>query len=132
MTHDIHPIPPPPPSSDAEYALILADMIEHGRNDCGYVHLQVNAGSYRTQLVAALRRLAAGSELTGAGETRESIEQFAAGSFAALRAQCWTQAWSSVAGAFNCQEAGAATRWADKFLADFDQRFADSAKAGAA
>ena len=33
------------------------------------------------------------------------------------------RAWCSVAGAFNCQKPEDATRWADKALAAFDERF---------
>lgn len=42
---------------DENYALVLADMIENGRNNCGYIAVQVQGGRFQRELVAALRRL---------------------------------------------------------------------------
>lgn len=39
------------------------------------------------------------------------------------RKEIWINAWCSVANALNCRKPEDATRWADKALKDFDERF---------
>lgn len=39
------------------------------------------------------------------------------------RRAIWIQAWSAVASAWNSKEADVATKWADKALKAFDERF---------
>ena len=40
-----------------------------------------------------------------------------------MRKLCWIEAWSLTASAVTCRESDTATRWADKALAAFDERF---------
>ena len=40
-----------------------------------------------------------------------------------MRKQVWLDAWCACASAFNCSQAEVATKWADKALAAFDERF---------
>lgn len=83
-----HPAPPIAGEGDAEQVLILADMFEGGRNDCGYVNVQINAGRYRRELVAALRRLATPTP-QAAGDGREAFEKWVA-----KRWGCSTERWA--------------------------------------
>ena len=39
------------------------------------------------------------------------------------RKQLWIEAWCSVANANDCKRKSVPTRWADKALKDFDERF---------
>lgn len=39
------------------------------------------------------------------------------------RRQCWIDAWCATASAWNCKDPESATRWADKALKEFDNRF---------
>ena len=45
------------------------------------------------------------------------------------RQEVWLRAWCAVAGAWNCQSADAATRWADAALKEYERRFAKSESA---
>lgn len=43
--------------------------------------------------------------------------------FEEKRQTVWIQVWGAVANANDCKNSATATVWADKALADFDQRF---------
>lgn len=72
-------------TENAGRVLALADMIEGGRNDCGYINVQVAGGKFQRELVAELRRLttlradAGGVVWRDEGMARHWIDRYAGG-----------------------------------------------------
>lgn len=66
---------------------------------------------------------------TPAAKLVESFELMAANSGAQRPTdeQVWVAMWTCVASCFNCQDAAAAARWADRGLQQFRERFPNSA-----